>query len=150
MIEDTVNFVSRPPLSQETIVNNFIIKHEESNNLCYITCDKPVVMDPPIVIFEPCIITPKIGDISDAQGKSCYDNSKLKCANPVSSFSKKEKNETFKEFKLGDTNTREDLNIEKSKHIHESIRNHQSVKQLYMTHTIKKDCIKKFRNRRVN
>ena len=100
-------------------------------------------MDPPIVIFEPCIITPKIGDISDAQGKSCYDNSKLKCANPVSSFSKKEKNETFKEFKLGDTNTREDLNIEKSKHIHESIRNHHSVKQLYMTHAIKKDCIKK-------
>ena len=78
-------------------------------------------MDPPIVIFVPCIITPKIDDISDAQGKICYDNNKLKCANPVSSFSKKEKNETFEEFKLGDTNTREDLNIEKSNHIHESI-----------------------------
>ena len=67
----------------------------------------------------------------------------------MSSFSKKEKNETFKEFKLGNTNTREDLNIEKSKHTHESIRNHQSVKQLYMTLAIKKDCIKKLRDRRV-
>ena len=61
MIEDTVESVSMLPLSQETLVNNFVVEHEESNNLFYIPCDKPVVMDPPIVIFEPCIITLKTG-----------------------------------------------------------------------------------------
>ena len=136
MIEDTVEFGSIMPLCQETLVNNVVVEYEKSNNHCYITCNKLVVTDPPIVIFESCIITPKMSDVFDAQGKSCYDDSKLKCANSVSSFSKNKKNETFKEFKLGDTNTREDLNIEKSEHIHESIKNHQAVKQLYSTHVI--------------
>ena len=68
MEEDTVESVSMLPLSQETLVNNFVVEHEKSNNLCYIPCDKPVVMDPPIVIFEPCIITLKTGEVFDVQG----------------------------------------------------------------------------------
>ena len=44
MIEDTVESVSMLPLSQETLVNNFVAEHEKSNNLCYIPCDKPVVI----------------------------------------------------------------------------------------------------------
>ena len=100
------------PLSQETLVNNFVVEHENSNNLCYIPCDMPVVMDPPIVIFEPCIITLKTGEVFDVQENNCYDNSKLECVRPLTSLSKKEKNNTTKEFKLWDPKIREYLNTE--------------------------------------
>ena len=86
MIEDTVESVSMLSLSQGTLVNNFVVEHEKKNNLCYIPCNKPVVMDPPIVIFEPCIITLKMGEVFDVQGKNGYDNSKLGCVSPLTSF----------------------------------------------------------------
>ena len=102
MIEDIVESVSMLPLSQETLVNNFVVQHVKSNNLCYIPSDKPVVMDPPIVIFEPCIITLKTGEVFDVQGNNCYDKSKLECISTLTSFSKKEKNKTTEELKLWD------------------------------------------------
>ena len=108
MIEDTVDFVSIIPLCQETLVNNFVVEYKKSNNHGYITCNKPMVIDPPIVIFDPCIITPKMGDAFDAQGNNCYDNSKLECASPLTSSSKKEKNERSEEFNLWDPDSRED------------------------------------------
>ena len=107
MIEDTVEFVSMLPLSQETLVNNFVVEHRKSNNVCYIPCDKPMVMDPPIVIFEPCIITLQTSEVFDAQGNNFYHKSKLEIVSPLTSFSKKEKNKTMEEFKLWCLKTRE-------------------------------------------
>ena len=121
------------PLSQETLVNNFVVEHEKSTNLCYFLCDKPVVMDPPIIIFEPCIITLKTGEVFDVQGNNCCDHSKLECISPLTSFSKKKKNKTTEEFKLWDPKTREYLNTEKIEHINESMKNRNAGKQLYRT-----------------
>ena len=95
MIEDSVVSVSILPLRQETLVNNFVVEHEKSNNLCYIPCDKTVVMYLPIVIFEPCIITLKTSEVFDEQGNNCYDNSKVECVSLLTSLSKKEKNNPF-------------------------------------------------------
>ena len=148
MIEDTVESVSMLPLSQETLVNNFVVEHEKSNNLCYIPCDKPVVMDPPIVIFEPCIITLETGEVIDVQGNNCYDNSKLVCVSPLTYFSKKKKNKTTKEFKLPDPKTREYLNTEKIEHTNESMKTRNAGKQLYRTKAIERDRLEKLRDRR--
>ena len=123
-------------MCQETLVNNFVVEHEKSNNLYHIPCNKPVVMDPPVVIFEPCIITLKTVEVFDVQRNNCYDNSKLECVSPLTSFSKKKKNKTTEEFKLWDPKTREYLNTEKIKHINESMKTRNAGKQLYRTRRI--------------
>ena len=80
------------------------------------------------------------------QGNNCYDNSKLGCVSPLTSFSEKEKNKTTEEFKLWDPKRREYLNTEKIEHKNESMKNRNAGKQLHGTQSIKRDCLKKLRD----
>ena len=77
-----------------------------------------------------------------------YDNSKLECVSPLTSFLKKEKNKTPEEFKLWDPKTRDYLNTNKIEHINESMKNGNAGKQLYRAQAIKRNCLKNSRDRR--